>query len=239
MQVDCIIVPGADGVWKRLEIKSSRGALVVEREGRLATSSFQERKSTAQLKEKSLLFDNYGPGLCAAMLREYDRSKGGKQEVTVCIGGSGAVASSLERLDAIEKVVAGKDLQFSRYRLTIQTLDIDLWVGLEGKVVLANVPVQKAVFVRKGFEELAAKTVEDPLLSKPSSEVSTRKDLMVPCRDGIKLATDVYLPQTEEKAPLSSGGLQAKSPHTSRRSSPTSRRRTRTTTFLMNTAPFT
>jgi len=202
MQVDCVIAPGADGVWKRLEIKSSRGTLVVEREGRLATSSFQERKSTAQLKEKSLLFDNYGPGLCAAMLREYDSAKAGKQEVTVCIGGSGAVASSLERLDAIEKVVAGKDLRFSRYRLTIQTLEVDLWVGPDGRVVLANVPVQKAVFVRKGFEELAAKTVEDPLLSKATFEVTTQKDVMVPCRDGVKLATDIYLPQTEEKAPL-------------------------------------
>ena len=109
-QTDCRIEPGADGIWKRVEVKSTRGTQVAEREGRLVTASFQDRKSTAQLKEKSLLFDNYGPGLCAAMIREYDQAKGGRQEITVCVNGSGAVEAGFERLEAAEKAVAGKDV---------------------------------------------------------------------------------------------------------------------------------
>ncbi len=102
------------------------------------------------------------------MIREYDQPKGGRQEITVCVNGSGALEGGLERLDAIEKAVAGKDVQFSRYRLSIRTLDIDLWLAPDGKVVMEEVPIQKAVFVRKGFEELVAKAVDTPLLSKAS-----------------------------------------------------------------------
>ncbi len=202
MQVDLFVFPGDAGVWNRIEMKTTRGPVLVEREGRLATSSFQEKKATVQLQERSALFDNYGPALCAALIREYDATKGGKQSLSVFLGGGGQMDAGLERLENAEKPVAGKDLVFSRYRLSIATIDLDLWFDNTGKVVLEEVPVQKAVFIRKGYEELAAKGVEDPLLSKASFEVTVNKDTMVPCRDGVTLAADIYLPKTDGKVPL-------------------------------------
>jgi len=202
MQVDVSVIPGDGGIWKRIEMKTSRGPVLVEREGRLTTLTFQEKKTTVQLEERSTVFDNYGPALGAAIVKEYDAAKGGKQPLSVCVAGGGPIDGALERLENAEKPVSGKDLVFSHYRLSILTLDIDLWLDNTGKVVLEEVPIQKAVFIRKGFEELAAKGVEDPLLSKPSFEVTVNKDTMVPCRDGVKLATDVYLPKTDGKVPL-------------------------------------
>jgi len=202
MQVDVSVIPGDGGIWKRIEMKTARGPVLVEREGRLTTLTFQEKKTTVQLEERSTVFDNYGPALGAAIVKEYDAAKGGKQPLSVCVAGGGPIDGALERLENAEKPVSGKDLVFSHYRLSILTLDIDLWLDNTGKVVLEEVPIQKAVFIRKGFEELAAKGVEDPLLSKPSFEVTVNKDTMVPCRDGVKLATDVYLPKTDGKVPL-------------------------------------
>ncbi len=41
MQTDCTIEPGPEGIWKRVEVKVTRGTQVAEREGRLVTSTFQ------------------------------------------------------------------------------------------------------------------------------------------------------------------------------------------------------
>ncbi|RPJ57311.1 MAG: CocE/NonD family hydrolase [Acidobacteria bacterium] len=202
MQVDLSVIPSDGGVWKRIEMKAARGPVLVEREGRLSTVTFQEKKSTVQLQERSALFDNYGPALGAAIVKEYDAAKAGKQTLSICLPGGGQIDGALERLEKAEKPVAGKDLVFSRYRLSIQTIDIDLWLDNTGRVVLEEVPVQKAVFIRKGFEELAAKSIENPLLSTASFDVTINKDTMVPCRDGVKLATDVYLPKADGKIPL-------------------------------------
>ena len=42
----------------------------------------------------------------------------------------------------------------------------------------------------------------DPLLSQPKFEVKVLASTMIPMRDGIKLSTDIYLPQTDGKVPL-------------------------------------
>jgi putative CocE/NonD family hydrolase len=201
-QVDVAVTPDESGVWKRVETKSTRGTALTEREGRLIRIAFQEKKTTAQLKERSVAFDNYGPALGAAIVREYDAVKGGKQLLSVCVLGGGAVEGGLERLAAAERAVGGRDVSFTRYRISIRALDIDIWLDPDGKVVFEEVPVQKAVFVRNGFEELVAKAVNDPLLSTPSYEVSVQKNVMVPARDKVKLAADVYLPKADGKFPL-------------------------------------
>ena len=201
-QVDVVVTPDSTGAWKRVDTKSARGTAVTEREGRLIRIAFQEKKATAQLKERSVTFDNYGPALGAAIVREYDAAKGGKQPLSVCIVGGGAVDGGLERLDSVERPVAGKDVSFARYRVSVRTLEIDVWLDPDGKVVFEEVPVQKAIFVRKGFEGLLVKAVDDPLISKPSYEVSIQKDVMVPARDKVRLATDVYLPKGDGKFPL-------------------------------------
>ncbi len=201
-QVDVVVTPDESGVWKRVETRSARGTALTEREGRLIQIELQGKRATAQLKERSATFDNYGPALGAAIVREYDAAKGGKQPLSVCIVGGGAVDGGLERLEKVERPIGGKDVSFARYRISIRTLEVDIWLDPDGKVVFEEVPVQKAVFVRKGFEGLLVKAIDDPLLSKPSYEVSVQKDVMVPARDNVKLAADVYLPMADGKFPL-------------------------------------
>jgi hypothetical protein len=201
-KVNTVITPGEGGVWNTMAIKAATGTVGVERQGRLLTASFREQKSSLQLEERSVVFDNYGPALIAAMLQVYDGSKGGKQPLSIYVAGATALEGSLERLESVEKAVNGRDMTFIRYRLAIRTLEIDVWLDERGWVVFEDVPVQKAYFALKGFEELGVKAVEDPLLSAPSFKVNVKKDFMLPMRDKVKLAVDLYLPETDQKVPL-------------------------------------
>ena len=89
-----------------------------------------------------------------------------------------------------------------KFAFTLHNVDTTLLADTAGRILVEDVPSQKARFVRKGYEALAVKTVEDPLLSKPSFEVKTQKNVMIPMRDKVGLATDLYLPDTPGKAPV-------------------------------------
>ena len=63
-------------------------------------------------------------------------------------------------------------------------------------------PSQHAAYVRDGYESLRKEPISDPLISQPKFEVKEQAATMIPMRDGVKLATDIYLPQTGGKAPV-------------------------------------
>jgi X-Pro dipeptidyl-peptidase (S15 family) len=81
-------------------------------------------------------------------------------------------------------------------------LDAFVWADGTGKIYLVDIPAQKAVFVREGYEALRKPAPTDALLSAPTYEVAVDKSVAVPMRDGVKLVLDVYRPQGVEKAPV-------------------------------------
>jgi putative CocE/NonD family hydrolase len=195
------IVPDSRGVWQKIEARSPAGELLVEREGRLVRTSFRDQKSTLQLAANTILFENYSPPLLRLLLDRYDSKKGGKQTLSIYVAGARVIDGEVDRLGGEERAVEGKEMTFSRYHLFLKTVDVNVLADASGRVVLEDVPAQKAYFVRRGFETLAAKPVEDALLSKPEFELTVKKDQMVPMRDKITLATDLYLPKREGKVP--------------------------------------
>ena len=71
-------------------------------------------------------------------------------------------------------------------------------VTLDGKVIAFVMPYRYGmeVLVKAGFESLTPLTVyDDPRLSKPVYGVNNLGTFLVPMRDGVRLATDVYLPE--------------------------------------------
>jgi uncharacterized protein len=50
------------------------------------------------------------------------------------------------------------------------------------------------MLVCSGLIALAASAWREAAAQQPSAEIVTRKNVMVPMRDGVKLATDIYLP---------------------------------------------
>ncbi|MNC01070.1 Cocaine esterase [compost metagenome] len=71
-------------------------------------------------------------------------------------------------------------------------------VTLDGEVIAFLTPNRYGIelIVKAGYEALTPLTVYDePLLSKPEYGVNDLGTFLIPMRDGIKLATDVFLPE--------------------------------------------
>lgn len=191
-----------EGRWVKIEVTSPMGVMTAVREGDQFRRTFKEKTETARIKPEARLFDNYGPVLMSQAVRLYDKAKGGKQEFPVVITPGVSMGASLEYKDKVERSVAGRDMEFARYVYHIAGVDILLWVGPEDKIYLGDVPQQQAAYVREGYEILRQTPEADPLLSAPNYEVRVQSNVGVPMRDGIKLATDLYLPAAEGKFPV-------------------------------------
>ncbi len=195
------VTPDKDGRWVKLTADSPRAPATVERTGGVAKRTVKDKSTTVDLKPDTGLFENFSPVLMTQQVRLYDQKKGGKQTFPVLVVPGVMADVALERKDPTERTVGGKDVKFSRYLYSMLGIDVTLWIDPAGKLVLADVPVQHAAYVREGFEALTRAPDADPLLSAPKYEVKVEKNVGVPMRDGVKLLTDLYRPQTAERCP--------------------------------------
>jgi uncharacterized protein len=206
MTVTTSIAVDADGFWTQITSAAPAGAATCVREGATARRTSKDKTTTFDVKPGARLFDNYGPALMSQAVRLYDRAKGGKQPFPLIVLPGVAMDASLEFKDQVERTVAGRDLTFIRYTLAVVgpgiAIDIILWADADGRLYLGEVPAQHAAYVRDGYESLRMERVADPLISQPKFEVKVEAATKIPMRDGVKLATDIYLPQTEGKLPL-------------------------------------
>jgi len=147
------------------------------------------------LAEGTVVYDDYQPALLRFVLEAYDREAGGSQEVPLFVLPGNTLNGALELLGEETRPVAGQDLRLSRWKLTIASVELFPWADQDGRILRVEVPSQHAIYVRDGFEALAsAATPADPLLSRPEHDWLLRDEVMVPMRDGVHLATDIYLP---------------------------------------------
>jgi putative CocE/NonD family hydrolase len=202
MTVTTSIAVGADGFWNRITSAAPAGTATRVRDGATASRTMKEKTTTFDVKPGARLFDNYGPTLMSKAVRLYERAKGGKQPFPVIVLPGVGVDASLEFKDQVERTVAGKDLTFLRYTYSLTGVDITVWADADGRLYLGEVPAQHAAYVREGYESLRKEPVSDPLISQPQFEVKVEAGAKVPMRDGVKLSTDIYLPQTEGKVPV-------------------------------------
>ena len=192
----------ATGLWTVIRIASSRGDATVTREGLTATIAAQGQKRSVGLKPGAVLFENNSPALMSQAVAAYDQEKGGKQTFPLFIIPAVLMDASLERLETAERFVGGGPQTFTLYRYSLPGVDITLWIDGAGRLCLADVPGQRAAYVREGYEALRLAPVTDPLLSKPEHEVEVDRDVMIRMRDGAKLATDIYRPAGEGPWPV-------------------------------------
>ena len=190
------------GLWTRIAIASSRGEATVARDGLTATVSTEGQTRTVELRPGSVLFENNTPALMSHAVAAYDQRAGGLQKIPVFIVPAILAEAALERLETAERFVAGGPETFTIYRYGLPGVDIMLWVDGAGRVCLADVPAQRAAFVRAGYEVLRIEHEADTLLSKPEHEVDIERGVMIRMRDGVRLATDIYRPRGVERAPV-------------------------------------
>ena len=189
------------GLWKAIAIESPRGNAAVTREGMRATIKSEGQTRTVDLPPGTVLFENMSPALMSQAVRAYDQKKGGKQTIPVFIVPSIVMSSSLERLDTVERFINAQPQTFTLYRYGLPGVDVTAWIDKDGKLCLADVPAQRAAYVREGYEALRVKPVADSLLSQPKFDVKVEKNVMLSMRDGVKLSTDIYKPSVPGKYP--------------------------------------
>jgi hypothetical protein len=196
------IESGEGGLWQGMSMTTPLGPVEVKRDGTIAKITFKEKTETITLKPGTMLFENLTPMLMSQAVRAYDRDKGGKQTFPLFIVPQVLMQGSLERTETVGRAIGGRDMTFVRYVYGAPGVDIHVWADEAGRIYLADVPAQHAAYVREGYESLRMTTVEDPLLSAPTFTVKEQRGVMVPMRDGVNLATDLYLPDADGPFPV-------------------------------------
>jgi len=192
----------ANGLWTAMKLETPRGPVTVAREDSTVRVTHNEQTAILTLRPGTILFENFNPALIALAVRAYDREQGGKQTFPIFIIPSIVMDGTLERLDTVERMVGGQDLALTRYRLGLPGVDVTVFLDAQGRVVYGDVPAQHAAYVREGYEALLHPAETDPTLSQPTFEVTVEREVSVPMRDGLALATDLYRPQGEGRFPV-------------------------------------
>jgi uncharacterized protein len=191
----------AQGAWTEITLGTARGPIKIVRNGSEATRTFQDKPMKFTIRDGSVLFDNNAPATLALAVRNYDAAKGGKQGFRMFVVQGQELDASMEPVEKLERTIGGRDLALTRYKVTLASADMFAFAGPDGKIYLVDIPSQKAAFIREGFEALRKAPETDPLLSQARFEVKIER-AMVPMRDGVKLAADIYLPVADGKAPV-------------------------------------
>ena len=197
------ITPGLDGNWQTMDITTPTETIRVERRQDKAVFKSKDQPYSVTLQEKSVIYDNYGPALETFFLRAYDRKAGGRQKFNRYIVPAQFVDMELEFKNRQLRKIDGREENLLFFEASISGLAIEIWADEQLKIYMVHVPIQRASFIRQGCDDLLAAIAEDPLVSKPVYKLARRTEL-VPMRDGVKLATDLYMPQGAgtEKYPL-------------------------------------
>lgn len=197
------IKAGPEGNWQAMDITVPTEAIHVEREQGKAVFKSKEQTYSVNLQEKSIIYDNYGPALETFFLRAYDQKAGGKQKFSRYLIPVQYMDMELELKNRQLRKINGREENLLFFEAAISGLAIEIWADEQFKVYMVHVPIQRASFIRQGCDDLLAAIAEDPLVSKPVYQVARRTE-MVPMRDGVRLATDIYMPQgtAAEKFPV-------------------------------------
>ncbi len=195
------ITTDADGRWKEIRLELPVGPLVLKREGLSVAREFQGKTSTFETREDLTLQDICSMALHAHTVRRYDRAKGGEQKFPVMVVGGGGVEATLTLEEKALRTIGGKDAAVVRWKYDLPGGDVKLWTDEDGRVLLLESPQQKAVIAREGYEVLRKPEEKDPLASAAEFDFTVDKNVMVPMRDGVKLAADIYRPKGADKTP--------------------------------------
>lgn len=197
--------------WQRVIHKTPMGTVTVERQaqdqtqakGDTAISTFEGKSVTLDLKPGTVLFENLSPLLVHGILCAYDARRGGAQTVPVLALPQTMVDATVTRQEPVQRAIQGRDVTLARHSLSLAGVDVEVWSdAASGHIHLIDIPSQHAAFVREGWEALRIAPVDDPLLSRPVFDVIEERDLRVPMRDGVALATNIYRPRTDDKVPV-------------------------------------
>lgn len=196
------IKPDKFGDWKTIEITNPIfGFIHARRTGNKAKFFIKGKKRTTELPEKDYTFyDDYGNLFESVMLKKYDMEKKGKQVFKrFRIPESPALGESvleieLEFLKRRNKTIKNKDREFLIFNYKILGMNVEYWIDRNFKIYMISAPVQHVMSIREGFEELLPFKTDTTVISQRKQTVK------IPMRDGVKLSTDLYFPESSRES---------------------------------------
>ncbi|RPI76642.1 MAG: CocE/NonD family hydrolase [Desulfobacteraceae bacterium] len=190
------------GQWTNIQGESSRGQLTILRDKNSARVINRGKTSERKLRPGIIPYVSANPALMSMVMRAYDQAKAGKQTVTIFHIPDEALETSIERLGPVEKSFKGQVLRLISYFCEDLDGESTIYADESGRIILWEIPHEYKTYVREGYEELLNFQKAEALLSNPQFEVRVEKNVPVPMRDGIGLATDLYFPKTEGRLPV-------------------------------------
>ncbi|UCD94476.1 MAG: CocE/NonD family hydrolase, partial [Candidatus Zixiibacteriota bacterium] len=191
-----------NGFWDLISMETALGPVEAVRKGDTVEITARGETNSVALRPGTVLFENFSPALMSQAVLAYDREQGGKQTFPLFIVPAVVMDGSLEMLEAVEKSIMGQYRKFTRFRYGVPGVDVIIWVDEQNRICLGEVPSQHGAYVRDGYESLRIIEEPDSLLSQPKYEIIVDRDVEVPMRDGVKLATDIYRPDADGKFPV-------------------------------------
>lgn len=196
------VVPDDQGIWERLTIENPAfGTIQGRHEGKRAVYTIKGEEKSIELPQDYVLYDDYGMLYESVMLRKYDMAKKGKQvfqrfRIPESFPGE-IIAVEVEYLDNEERTVGNEPMVFKKFQVKTMGIPSVYWVDQEYKICLTDTKAVQAFGVREGFEELMFPEKKEEEFSEPVFHV-VKRTAMMPMRDGVKLATDLYFPDGQE-----------------------------------------
>jgi hypothetical protein len=154
-------------------------------------------------EEAAVLGVSGDPALLRMVIRAYDQAKAGRQTIRIFyVPGKEVIETGITRQDPIECLVKGTMLKLTPYFFENRDGELTIYTDTSDRVIFIESPHQYMIGVRQGYEELLQIKKMEPGVSAAQYEVVKEKNVMVPMRDGISLATDIYKPKAEGPWPV-------------------------------------
>jgi len=189
-----IISADSKNIWRTCKIITPTDTIDVTNRDSLSIFIKKDKEYKVKTDSSYIVYDNYGLFSEEQMIRKYDIEKGGVQHFSVFIIPSLVVDVTLEYKG--DRIIGSQSeaKSYKVFDMNLMGIGVEFWVDNESRILLKRVPSQYAVFVRRGWEDLMSLCSTDTTVSQPKFKVS-KKSVMIPMRDGIKLATDLYFPE--------------------------------------------
>jgi putative CocE/NonD family hydrolase len=202
----------ASGDLSEVDFSTPGASFVFKVQGGQAQISSSVAKSTPKtvaLPAKWYLISPNQPQTMEQMLADYDASKKTGPQTYNCMVLESAtlIQTPVSFLGVSSATVAGKPIALRRYSLMLPSglgsIETIITTDTAHHVLLFSVPVQSANVIREGYEDLIKpQGAGAALLSQPTYKTKTPTKVMIPMRDGVKLAADLYLPDSPGKFPV-------------------------------------
>ncbi len=186
-----------EGRPSRIALSGPHGKGEIVRDGARVSLKGPTSKAPTlvELKPGTQLWDNFNPTLLQPLFRRLVGTTGKTTYPALVLGAPMLLELEVTPAGTLQRSVGGQDLHLHKLTVQMAGVTCHFFVEASGRILSVEVPQQGVTYVRDGFEELRkAAAPTDPHVSQPTFDVE-KSTIAAPMRDGVKLATDLYLPK--------------------------------------------